>query len=464
MSTAAAPLDAARTPPGLPPLVLAAVAVGVAFFLVEHNLVVSRLEMYGTTQEELEVNAAGGKLSHQVGFLLIGLLGVGLLIRREGRPWQVRGLLPLVIVLFAGWCLASTLWSTDPARTFKRAAILFLCLLGALGVGRALSLRELCRLALAVTASYAFVGLGTELVLGTWRPLGGEEYRFAGTLHPNGQGSNCALLCLSACCLLLDRPRAWPALVALILVGLGLLLLSGSRTSCAALVLGLVSLRLLRPSRALLAGALCLVLAACALGLGLVLAGKEPGALVDVVLLGRTEHAGTLTGRTELWQELLPYAGRRLLVGHGWGSFWSPQRIEEISETVYWDLSSAHSVYLEAVLGIGLVGAGTLALVVCAGLSRAGRLYRQAGGAGAAFAFALLIFGLVDGLAESGFLAPSLETFIAGCGLAQLGFFLSSQKARESEAPATDANARASASGSSSVPERETPAPHDQRS
>jgi hypothetical protein len=37
--------------------------------------------------------------------------------------------------------------------------------------------------------------------------------------------------------------------------------------------------------------------------------------------------------------------------------------------------------------------------------------------------FALLVYGLLDGVAESDFLTPSFVTFIAGCGVAHLAYF-----------------------------------------
>jgi O-antigen ligase len=143
----------------------------------------------------------------------------------------------------------------------------------------------------------------------------------------------------------------------------------------------------------------------------------------DVLLLGRAEHVSTLTGRTELWPELLPYARERLFRGHGYGSFWTADRIEEVSGTVFWGLSSAHSVYLDAVLGVGLVGAGALGLAVLTGLVRAARRYRASEDAGHAFFFALLVYGVLDGCAESAFLSPSFITFVAGCGMAEMAFF-----------------------------------------
>jgi hypothetical protein len=37
--------------------------------------------------------------------------------------------------------------------------------------------------------------------------------------------------------------------------------------------------------------------------------------------------------------------------------------------------------------------------------------------------FALLVYGLLEGIAESDFLTPSFVTFVAGCGVAHLAFF-----------------------------------------
>ena len=404
----------------LPRLGPVIVALALAFYCTEHNLFISKMEMFGTNKEDLEKNATGGKLANQFGFSLVATVGV-VLLARGGRRWRFNGLLPLLLPCFLAWCLTTALWSADPARTVKRVGILAFCFLGALGVGRRLRPRDLCVLALSVTATYAAIGLGAEVALRTLKLSG--EYRFAGTLHPNGQGANCALLCLSAVCLLTSGSRHRGLLIALLVFGAGLLVLTKSRTACAALLVGLLALRCLRPSPRVVAATLVAAWFLGILALLAVLAEVDFKEAGGVLLLGRAEHVGTLTGRTELWPELLPYAKKRLLLGHGYGAFWSADRVEEVSSIVFWGLSSAHSAYLDAVLGFGLVGTGILALVVLAGLVRAGKLYRATGDAGYALMFALLIYGLLDGIAESDFLAPSFVPFITGCGLAHLAYF-----------------------------------------
>jgi O-antigen ligase len=407
-------------PATLPRLGLVIVALALAFYCTEHNLFISKMEMFGTTQEDLEKNAAGGKLANQLGFSLVALVGVVLLAQGR-RRWRFDGLLPVLLPLFIGWCLTTAVWSTDPSRTVKRVGIMVLCFVGALGAGRRLRPRDLCVLALSATATYAAIGLGAELALGTLKPS--AEYRFAGTLHPNGQGANCALLCLSAVCLLAAGSRHKGLLIALLMFGAGLLILTKSRTACAALLGGLLALRCLRPSPRVVGAGLVTAWGVGLLALLAVMAEVDFKEGAGVLLLGRVEHVGTLTGRTELWPELMPFVEDRLIRGHGYGAFWSADRVEEVSSTVFWGLSSAHSVYLDAVLGFGLVGAGVLALIVLAGLVRAGRLYRATCDLGYALMFALLVYGLLDGIAESDFLAPSFVPFIAGCGLAHLAYF-----------------------------------------
>ena len=63
-------------------------------------------------------------------------------------------------------------------------------------------------------------------------------------------------------------------------------------------------------------------------------------------LLGRTEN---LTGRTDIWNSLLPYAKSRLLLGYGYGGFWTTRLREQIA-------SHAHNGSLNTVLDLGIIG------------------------------------------------------------------------------------------------------------
>jgi hypothetical protein len=62
-------------------------------------------------------------------------------------------------------------------------------------------------------------------------------------------------------------------------------------------------------------------------------------------------------------------------------------------------------------------------LLFATALWKAGRRYWETSSSGDAFVFALTVYGVVDGIAESDFTAPAFMTFVAGCGLCRLAFF-----------------------------------------
>ncbi len=71
-------------------------------------------------------------------------------------------------------------------------------------------------------------------------------------------------------------------------------------------------------------------------------------------LLGRT---ASLTGRVPLWTALVPFIKQRLYFGYGFGEvFWYSQYLTEFWKIAPWKAGLAHSGYVEAILGTGLVG------------------------------------------------------------------------------------------------------------
>ena len=397
-----------------------------AFTLTEHVWTTSLDEAYGTTTEELESKAASGNLKNQLGFAAIAGLGMLMIVLPGGtslRPWGVMATLVAASLL---WCVSSFAWSADHSLTLRRVGVLVLCVAGAVGVARRLSPRDVCWMSLWCLGGWVMLGLLTELSLGTFRPWS-DAYRFSGTMHPNAQGGNCAGLCL--CLWLLCREAridwqryAWGALFGTALV---LLVVTKSRTSCLGLVgaIGLIEIpRLSAKTNVLWAFAGVWFVAASFLTL-LTLQLEFADQLVDAALLGRNEHLGNLNGRTELWELLLGYAAQQPITGYGYRSFWTPATINDVSGELYWGISSSHSVYLEALLSVGLVGLALLLLSVGSAAIRSYSLWIRTSDIGFAFAAALFVYGAIDGVMESGFFAPSFVTWIAGCCLVRLSLF-----------------------------------------
>ncbi len=364
-------------------LVLAAFGLVCVFFVTEHNLQISLQESYTQTREEMEASTAGGNAPRRAAFLALAALGACLLLRERRRSLPLNSVLSWCMLAFVAWCAASVLWSVAPQITVRRVIVLVCCFIGALGVGRAFSARELCVLAVMITSAFLAAGVAAEVALGTFHPLSGE-YRFSGTVHPNSQGLNLATLCLGCLCLAGDSRsnRGWPRLLlfGLLAIALCFLVLTKSRTSVAAVggVLAIVWFMKATVSQRMygaFAAAWLGAVAAFALLLSINTAGKD---LSRMALLGRQEQSSSLSGRVPIWTEVSGYILERPIMGHGYESFWTPETIDAISSRLYWGIREAHNSYLETVLGVGLVGLLIALMCVAAGAATAWRELRRA--------------------------------------------------------------------------------------
>jgi len=81
--------------------------------------------------------------------------------------------------------------------------------------------------------------------------------------------------------------------------------------------------------------------------------------------LGMLGRDATFTGRTEIWNALLPVASQQPLFGLGFGSFWTP------FARVHYVISEAHNGYLDMVLDLGYWGLILLVIFLISSCRRA---------------------------------------------------------------------------------------------
>ena len=74
----------------------------------------------------------------------------------------------------------------------------------------------------------------------------------------------------------------------------------------------------------------------------------------------------TLTGRTELWNQLLGMTANPL-VGAGFDSFWLGERLHRLWTIYWWHPNEAHNGYLEVFLNLGWTGVALLTVVLVRG-------------------------------------------------------------------------------------------------
>ena len=114
--------------------------------------------------------------------------------------------------------------------SLRRVAMLLVCALAAMGLGRQLTFRELLIFMVGLASCYSMLGIAAEIVLGTFRPWA-SDYRFAGTVHPNEQGMLCGATMVGAIMLAIEFPRFRLLLWGLACAAAVGLLLSKSRTA-----------------------------------------------------------------------------------------------------------------------------------------------------------------------------------------------------------------------------------------
>ncbi len=404
--------------------------IGLVFLTGEHRWDRSGLKDYVESAEERAIAAGSGNKVRRIAFFAIGGVGAGLLLIGRRLP-ALREPMGLALILACGWTYASVAWADSMGFTVKRLMLLTLCLSGAVGVASAMTLRQIAIALLSVTTFYMMLGVVAEIMQGNFRPWAGG-YRFAGTLHPNAQATNCGAMALGALALWVRRPGDSPqhrqgmrrCVGCLFIVAVFFLVLTKSRTATAAifLVIGIIwATRQQLGLNLILGGTGLLGILTLSFVLSVTGVGDSVG---EAANLGRADSQGAFNGRLPIWNICLRRLGAHMPVGVGYDGFWTPKRIEDISWELGWSISSVHSEYIELVLGVGIVGLLLYLLAQGGSILWFWIRYYRLGHGGDAMILGLLLIGAVQGFMETGYLHPyALVPFLTLTGMSRLAFF-----------------------------------------
>ncbi len=331
--------------------------------------------------------------------LYLVILGRLLPRLRDSYVIVTRSKLPLLI---SGIAVLSTLWSVNPALTFRRAMALFGTTLCGLYLGTEYSMRDQLRLvakALGIAVVLSFIaGIGFPEIArmsdfgGAWRGVFN---------HKNTLGHIMVLSAGVFVILCRDTRTSRGSTVAFAVMSVILALLSRSAT--AVFLLGSFFLLMLLYT-AVIRGATITrmrISVSVVVAAGLVaFAVKHLRTLLDLV--GRD---ATLSGRAGIWLVALLAIIKRPFLGYGYDAYWSWRGTEVAGKLINFEAVHAHNGYLQMMLDIGLLGSSLFALMYCLSLVRAFRLaIRQDVGHGLWPVF-LLLYGLLYNLTLPGFLA-----------------------------------------------------------
>ena len=285
--------------------------------------------------------------------------------------------------------------------------------MGAIGISRRFAIRDIMVFALLSSLAYLSVGIVLEVALGTFHRLG-SDYRFGGTLHPNQQGLNCAILVLSGVGLygLAEQYRKW--IFAATIIGFFFLILTKSRTCFFSAALAIICYWIL-VGRPLLKICTALGVVSFSWLIFLFFGGKDLQSYLGyIALLGRVGEGetSTLSGRLPLWNECLHYAARHPIVGYGWGAFWSGNTIYSISSTEKWAMAESHSAYIDVLLSLGLAGMLTFILTLLGAATKSIFLYKSTKNRVYAYIFVLIVFVLSASLLETAIIETTAVSFL----------------------------------------------------
>lgn len=406
--------------------------VTAAFFVMEHSVDAPKTFRFLMNAQSLGEFDDMSKMFEpsawrEMGGLALGLFGAAVFLRRRRSESYSLDVLGGLLLFFAGWCILSLLWTDEPNLSIRRLVHFLLLCLGAAGLANCLSPRELMTLAVLSSIIYLGVGIGAEISAQTLHPVE-EGYRFAGTLHPNTQGVYCAIFFFAAVGLWKQAEGHGRWLVLLMLIALGFVVLTKSRTAVASVIAVMLAQYGLAQdrSRKVAFGSFALAIVVLLSLVGSYVFPRVP----EVVSFGRTgerESVGTLTGRTSLWKQLAGFYEDRTVLGYGYGAFWNEARSWEVMDEQGWPISHAHNAFFDTLLESGPVGLAAYVLILILGIRRAFQYYRLSGNVGYWFFACVLLFCALDGVLESAPIQRGLLTFYAMVILVFLAFHAAPQ-------------------------------------
>jgi exopolysaccharide production protein ExoQ len=392
--------------------------IPVVWMLIAGSRAVSQWLGFAPVIETADQALDGSPLDRNV---LTGLITAGLLVlagrgREVGRLLRANG----IIVAFFCYCALSVFWSDFPEvaakRVMRAVGDLVMILVVLTDPDPPLAIRRFL-------TRVSFVLIPASILLIKYYPHLGQSWSagrtfFTGvTVNKNMFGIIVMIAGLTSLWRLITlcrsqtgAPRTGPLIAhgALFLIIVALFVRIDSMTSLACFGLaasvmvstsfpGLVRNRTV--VHLLVASVLCFALSTLFLGVGTDLVGT----------MGRDS---TLTGRTDLWKDLVNLNDHPLL-GSGFESFWAGRRLEVLWEMYVWRPNEAHNGYLEVFLNLGWVGVTLFGVVIATGYRNVMQMLYQEPEIGK-LKLALVVCGLAYGFTEAAFrmMSPVWISFV----------------------------------------------------
>jgi exopolysaccharide production protein ExoQ len=299
-------------------------------------------------------------------FLIVLMLAaLVVLARRKFDLWGAIKENKLLLIL-VGFMLISILWSNIPFISFKRwtrqVAALLMVLVVLSEPSPRCAIETVLRRMIYITIPFSLVLIKYYSIYGRYyNPFTGEELWKGVAQTKNTLGIVCIIAGFFLIWTLIRRwkgnnPPVWKFQThsELLLLGITGILLIGSKSATAGsvLVIGVLAyagFHLVAKKRRNLGRNVLAIILLIIMIIGTVTPFTSASSLGPFArYLGRDS---TLTGRTDIWGSILPFLKNRLVLGLGFGGFWTSETVKAAL-----DVNETHNGYLEVILNIGIVG------------------------------------------------------------------------------------------------------------
>ena len=332
-----------------------------------------------------------------------GLVGLGLLAAGQ-NAWRALIASPWLILL-ALLAIVSAVWSIDPELSFRRG----IALLATTLLGIYLAARFDWLTALRLLGGVWFALMAASLIAGIVAP----DFAVMKEVHPGawsggwaeknqlgGHAARAAFLFAFLAWRDEAFQKTWG--VALVL-SVALVALSTSATALLGTMLGF---GILAAAWWMLKGrtwSLALVFGVTTI----IGAAALTYVLAPELLFGLIGRDATLTGRTDIWAELIDAISQKPALGYGYLAFWGLDSEPRywLQKAVAWEAPSGHNGWLDLAVSLGLTGVVIYAIDVAATVWRAGRL--SMGSPAGVFAIGFLAQFMLFAMSESIILAQN---------------------------------------------------------
>jgi O-antigen ligase len=317
---------------------------------------------------------AEGSLTNRLLVLSFAILG-GIYLPHAIRALRLRREAQSLSYLLAAYLLWSALtlfWSIDIALSIRRLGVLFLLLIGAMGLGAGFYGQTRDRaLTIGRHVLYAsWIAVAMLIASRLWHRSISELLDPEWTLKYDTESQYymfaAAYGVISA--LVLYSSAKTKRVVSVLLLALVLLLLKGRTMIAGTLAASLLILSLLAKRGCWRRTAFLFGLILSSVQIDLAMGGRivlswvafvndSLASWLPYLTIGNgMKDLLSLSGRIPLWHTLWPYFLDHPFVGYGFGAFWYPNRFYDIHHEVVWPAVVAHNGFLDELLGTGVIG------------------------------------------------------------------------------------------------------------